>query len=82
MIAKIEQISLVTTMHMCTMVEFLQRPLHPLSHVEVNTADCCPTVDQSSGLSDFSFFHLVKSHRNSDCLSRCGYKYGPNVCGE
>ena len=63
-------------------VEFLQWSLHPPSQVEVNAADCGPTVNQSSGLSDFSVFCLVKSHRNSDCSSRCCYKYGLNVCGK
>ena len=61
-------------------MEFLQRPLHSPSHVEVDAADSCPTVNQSSGLSDFYIFCLVKSYRNSDSLSRCCYKYGPNVC--
>ena len=63
-------------------LEFFQWPFHPPCQVEVNAADSCPTVDQSSGLSNFSVFCLVKSHRNSDCSSRCCYKYGPNVCGK
>ena len=27
------------------LAEFLQWPFHPLCHVEVNTTNCCPTVD-------------------------------------
>ena len=62
--------------------EFLQWPFHPPSQVEVDATDCCSTVDQGSGLSDFSVFHLVKSHRDSDCPCRCCYKYRLNICGK
>ena len=62
------------------MAQFFQWPFHSLSEVKVDTTDCYPTVDQSSGLSDFSIFCFVKSHGNSDCSSQCCYKYGPNVC--
>ena len=64
------------------LVEFLWWPFYSSSHMEDNTTDCFPTVNQSSGFSDFSIFHLVKSHRDSDCSSRCCYKYGLNVCGK
>ena len=64
------------------LAEFLQWSLHPFSHMEIDATDCCSTVDQSSGLSDFSIFCLVKSHRNSDYSSRCCYKYRLNVCGK
>ena len=46
--------------------EFLQQPVHPSGEVEVDATDCCPTVNQCSGFSDFSIFHLVKGHRDSD----------------
>ena len=46
--------------------QFLQRPSHSSGEVEVDAADSCPTVYQGSGLSDFSVFRLVKSHRDSD----------------
>ena len=46
--------------------QFLQRPLHPSDKVKVNATDGCPTVDQGSGFSDFSVFHLVKDDRNGD----------------
>ena len=43
-----------------------QGPIHPPGKVKVNATDCCPTVIQSSGFSDFSVFCLVKRHRDSD----------------
>ena len=46
--------------------ESFQGPLHPSGEVEVDATDCCSTVYQSSGFSDFSVFCLVKGHRNGD----------------
>ena len=42
------------------LAEFLQQPLHPPSQVEVDATDCCSTVNQSSGFSDFFHFPLCK----------------------
>ena len=46
--------------------ESFQWPIHSFGEVEVDTTDCCPTVNQSSGFSDFSIFCLVKCHRDGD----------------
>ena len=48
-------------------MEFLQWPFHSPSHMEVDVTDSFPTVNQSSGFSNFSVFCLVKS----DCYAKC-----------
>ena len=46
--------------------ELFQGTFHPPGKVEDYATDCCPTVYQSSGFSDFSVFHLVESYGNGD----------------
>ena len=64
------------------MSKFLHGPFHSFSKMEINATYGGSTVDQGSGFSDFSVFHLVKGNGNVDCSSRCCYKYRLNVCGK
>ena len=54
-------------------LEFRQQLFHSFDHVMVDTADGCPTVNQSSGHSNSPMFCFVKFDQDGDTSFRgCG----------